>query len=101
MITTGSAFSSFPDIPTSSICGGSPSGGGTLSDTFLNLDNSAGTLLASNDDGGVGFDLQLAVRVSTTGTYYVDAGAFNDLYAGTYTVEISDSNCRPFHSGYV
>ena len=70
---------------------GSPSGGGTLSDTFLNLHNSAGTLLAQQWRRWRRINSQLAVRVSTTGTYYVDAGAFNNSYAGTYTVESSDS----------
>ena len=69
---------------------GSPSGGGTLSDAYLNLHNAASTVVATNDDGGVGFDSQLAVTVGTTGTYYIDAGAFADSHTGTYTVDVQD-----------
>ena len=67
---------------------GSPSGGGTLSDAYLRFHNSAGTLLVGDDDAGVGEDSQLIVSVTTGGTFYVNAGAYNDEHAGTYTVGI-------------
>ncbi len=68
---------------------GSPSGGGTLADAYVYLHNSAGTQVAFNDDGGIGFDSQLAVHVATPGTYYLDASAFSNAL-GTYTLELED-----------
>src|SRR5262249_49458005 len=68
---------------------GSPSNGGTLSDAYLYFHNSAGTLLGENDDAGVGNDSPLTVRVTTSGTFYVDAAAYSNE-TGTYTVEIRD-----------
>jgi hypothetical protein len=69
---------------------GSPTGAGTLTDSYVRLHNSAGTEVAANDDGGFGFDSELAVHVGTNGTYYVDAGGFNDFRTGTYTVDVQD-----------
>ncbi|MGX7707982.1 FG-GAP-like repeat-containing protein [Methylobacterium sp. Gmos1] len=68
-----------------------PSGAGTLVDPYLRLYNSAGTLLSSNDDDGVGFDSQLAVRVSTSGTFYIDAAALGANQTGTYQVNLFDT----------
>jgi hypothetical protein len=66
------------------------SGGGTLEDPYLRLHDSTGILLAQNDDivQGVNRDSQLAFTATTSGTYYLEAGAFNDQYTGTYTVSI-------------
>jgi len=67
---------------------GAPTAAGSLSDPYIYLYNSAGTLIASNDDGGIGFEAQLAVRVTTTGTYYLGARSFADVYLGTYRAEL-------------
>ncbi len=68
---------------------GSPSGAGTLADSLATLRDSGGTEIAYNDDGGIGFDSQMAVHVATTGTYYLDASAFSAAL-GTYTLELED-----------
>ncbi len=70
---------------------GQQGGGGTLEDSYLRVHNSAGTLLAENDDIvlGVNRDSQLTFSATTTGTYYLDVGAFNDSYAGTYRVSVA------------
>ena len=69
---------------------GSPSGGGTLNDPFLAIRDSAGNLITSNDDGGFGFESQLAFHANTTADYFVDAGAFFDLSTGTYALQLTD-----------
>lgn len=69
---------------------GAPSAGGTLSDPLVTLRDSLGNPLTSNDDGGVGRDAQIAFHATADGTYFVDAGSFNDLSSGTYTVGIQD-----------
>jgi len=34
-------------------------------------------------------DSQLAFTATTSGTYYLEAGAFNDKYTGTYKLSVS------------
>jgi Ca2+-binding RTX toxin-like protein len=72
-----------------SVTGGA-GGGGTLADPYLRLHNSAGAVLASNDDriDGALPDSRLVFAASAGGTYYIDAGAFLDGYAGSYTVSL-------------
>jgi Ca2+-binding RTX toxin-like protein len=66
-------------------------GGGTLADPYLRLDDAGGTAVASDDDivSGSNPDSQIAFTPQTSGTYYVEAGAFADGYTGTYTVSLS------------
>ena len=69
---------------------GVSSGVGTLSDPSLKITDLAGTVVASNDDSGT-FDSQVTFTPMTTGTYYIDAGAFaaTSTYVGTYEVSVS------------
>ena len=65
---------------------GEDGGGGTLPDPSLGLYNAAGDLLAENDDFGNGLDSRLSSFVApSTGTYYLEAGAYSDE-TGTYTL---------------
>lgn len=71
---------------------GAPFGHGSLDDAYLRFHDSAGNLLASSDDVDTAIgdrDSQISFTATTTGTYYVEAGAFNDGTAGTYTVSIA------------
>lgn len=67
---------------------GAGSSGGSLSDPFLTLRDTTGAVLATNDDGGIGFDSFLTFTATTTGRYLVDAGAFADLGAGGYSLTV-------------
>ena len=62
--------------------------GVTLEDSFLNIRDSSGNILFSNDDviDGEIRGSKVTFTPSYTGTYYVDAGAFSDQYTGAYTV---------------
>ncbi len=60
--------------------------GVTLSDPLLRLYDSAGGFLASDDDGGPGVNAELSYTTTSSGTYFVSAAAYNDLYTGTYTL---------------
>lgn len=62
------------------------SGGDPLSDPLVRLYDATGTLIAENDDGGPGLNSLLTYTVATTGTYYVEAAAWDDTVAGSYTV---------------
>src|SRR5207248_291570 len=69
---------------------GQHAGAGTLEDPYLRVHNSTGALLAENDDIvlGTNRDSQLTFQVAVTGTYYLEAGAFDDNYVGTYRVSV-------------
>jgi len=80
---------------------GSPSGNGTLSDTYIRgiyFGNDTSTSLGSNDDSGGTLDSLLTFTAGSTGTYRIHAGAYGNN-TGTYRLSIqrltSVSNCRP------
>lgn len=62
---------------TQSIAGSNP-------DTFLYLRDSTGALLTSNDDGGDSTYSLIPYTATTTGTFYLDAGTYNDQGTGSY-----------------
>lgn len=59
--------------------------GVSLSDPYLRLYDSNGTLVTYNDDNG-SLDSGLTYTAETTGTYYIAAGAFGDSYSGSYQI---------------
>ena len=61
---------------------------GELADPYLRLRDAAGNILAFNDDGGTGFDSRITFTATSTGTYYLDAGSYNNLKAGKYVLDI-------------
>jgi hypothetical protein len=67
-------------------------GGGTLADPYLRLDDATGNAVAQNDDivDGTNPDSRLTFTPTTSGTYYVEAGAYSDGYQGSYTVSVAD-----------
>ena len=62
----------------------------TLEDAYLRIRDASGNLLAENDDisAGVIRDSRLVFTATTTGTYYIDVGAWNDNYSGTYQLNV-------------
>jgi len=70
---------------------GQHAGGGTLEDPFLRLHDATGLLLAQNDDivNGINRDSLLTFTASTAGTYYLEAGAFDDSYTGSYKLSVT------------
>ena len=63
------------------------SGASPVGDTYLELRNSAGTILVEDDDGGMsGLNSAITFTASTSGTYYLNARAFGDGSAGGYTL---------------
>jgi hypothetical protein len=66
---------------------GADSGGGTLTDPYLYLYDSAGTLVAFDDDGlGTGFESLLDFTAPSGGSYYLGVAAYADSYSGTWTL---------------
>ncbi|HXA38101.1 MAG TPA: NF038122 family metalloprotease [Phenylobacterium sp.] len=76
---------------------GQAGGGGTLGDPYLRLHDASGALVASNDDITLGSnpDSRIVFTATTSGTYYVEAGAFTDGYAGSYTVGVTQGGSQP------
>jgi hypothetical protein len=67
--------------------------GGTLGDPYLALHDASGAQVAFNDDATSGSnpDSSLISTAGASGTYYIDAGAFVDGYAGSYTLGVTQS----------
>jgi serralysin len=65
--------------------------GTTLEDPYLYIRNSAGQLLFENDDinPGTNRDSQVSFTAPSSGTYYIDVGAWDENYTGDYTVSVS------------
>ena len=57
-----------------------------LSDSYVELRDSSGALVAENDDGGIAFDSFLMYRATTTGTFYVVARHYSPSVTPTYPV---------------
>ena len=69
--------------------------GVTLADAYLNLRNSAGTVIASDDDGGGGYNSLITFKVTTSGTYFLDAAAYANRYTGSYTLLATGQSAPP------
>ncbi|HEU4696194.1 MAG TPA: M10 family metallopeptidase C-terminal domain-containing protein, partial [Sphingomicrobium sp.] len=63
------------------------SGASPLEDPYLNLRNSAGTIIKYNDDSGGGRNAKIVFTATTTGTYYIDAGAWDTTSVIPWTSE--------------
>ena len=57
---------------------------GSNPDTFLNLRDSSGALITSDDDGGDNTYSLIPYTATSTGTFFLDAGTYNDQGTGTY-----------------
>ena len=64
------------------------SGSNPVIDTFVYLRGPGGNLIASDDDSGPGTDSKLVFTANTTGTYYIDVGAWDEQFTGTYTLSV-------------
>lgn len=56
----------------------------SLSDSYLRLRDSSGSVIAYDDDGGDGLDSRLVHTVTTSGTYFVEVDSFQSRYSGDY-----------------
>ncbi|HET7708539.1 MAG TPA: FG-GAP-like repeat-containing protein [Sphingomicrobium sp.] len=63
----------------------------TLEDSYLRIRDASGNLLYENDDitSGVNRDSLLAFTANYSGVYFIDIGAFDESYTGTYTVTVT------------
>lgn len=59
-------------------------GGNDLSDALLRLRNASGVQIAIDDDGGPGSNSTITFTATTSGTYYLDVGSYNNASSGQY-----------------
>jgi hypothetical protein len=73
---------------------GQYSGNGTLEDPYLRVRNSSGATVVENDDiqDAVVRDSRLTFAPGSSGTFYIEAGAFDDDYTGTYQVIVAEND---------
>jgi hypothetical protein len=69
---------------------GETGGSGTLPDPKMELFNGSSQFITSNDDSNGTLNSEIVYTPTTSGAYYIDAGAFDDLYTGTYRVSVRD-----------
>ena len=67
----------------------------TLTDPYLRIRDSAGNVIYDNDDGGPGLNSAKSFAAPTTGTYYIDVGAFNNQGSGTYQLSVTPFSYPP------
>ena len=73
-------------------------GGTGLADPLLNLRNSTGTIISTNDDANGTVNSQITFNATTTGTYFLDAGAYAEGSTGQY--QLSATETAPVSPGY-
>ena len=85
---------------------GTPGPGG-VSDTYLNLRSSTGAIITFNDDSGGTLNSRIVFTAPTTGTYYIDAGAWDtssnppartNTITGNYTLSVQPYTPPPVWS---
>ena len=67
-------------------------GEGVLSDPFLRLHGPDGVEIASDDDGGDGFNSYLEFTATTAGNYYIEASGFGEGLTGSYTIAANEGD---------
>lgn len=69
---------------------GTPTEAGTMTDPRIySIRNAAGTSVNSgDDDGGIGYDSLLYFTPGSTGTYYIEMGAYSSGQTGTFTLSV-------------
>jgi len=63
-------------------------GANPLEDTYLNIRNSSGTILAYDDDTGGTRNSKIVFTATTSGTYYIDAGAWDSSSADPWAPDL-------------
>ncbi|HZC37341.1 MAG TPA: matrixin family metalloprotease, partial [Sphingomicrobium sp.] len=77
-------------------------------DAYLNLRDSSGNIIAWNDDSGGTHNSAIYYQVTSSGTYYLDAGAWDtqaqdstpdsDYITGTYTLSVQSYTAPPVYT---
>ena len=73
---------------------------GALLDPYLRLYDSAGNLIAVNDDGGPGYNSQITFTAGTTGSFFIEADSWRNLptypgFTGDYEITVQAATPPP------
>lgn len=74
------------------------SGATPVADTFLRILDANGNELASNDDGGDGYDSQQRFTASNGAKYFIEAYSYNGASTGQYTLSVSQASALEVYS---
>ena len=69
---------------------GETGGAGSLPDPLMELFDGSSQLITSNDDSNGTLNSEIVYTPTTSGTYYIDAGAFANAGTGSYRVSVND-----------
>ena len=69
---------------------GETGGAGSLHDPLMELFDGSSQLITSNDDSNGTLNSEIVYTPTTSGTYYIDAGAFANAGTGSYRVSVGD-----------
>ena len=72
--------------------------GTTLEDSFLALKEANGNIISTDDDGGDGFNSRINISPESSGTFYLEASAYNNEHTGTYLITADEADALP--NGY-
>ncbi len=72
--------------------------GTTLEDSFLALKEANGNIISTDDDGGDGFNSRIIISPESSGTFYLEASAYNNERTGTYLITADEADALP--TGY-
>ncbi|MGE4580865.1 MAG: pre-peptidase C-terminal domain-containing protein, partial [Synechococcus sp.] len=72
--------------------------GTTLEDSFLALKEANGNIIATDDDGRDGFNSRIIISPESSGTFYLEASAYNNEQTGTYLITANEADALP--TGY-
>ena len=72
--------------------------GTTLEDSFLALKEANGNIISTDDDGGDGFNSRIIISPESSGTFYLEASAYNNQRTGTYLITADEADALP--NGY-
>jgi hypothetical protein len=64
---------------------------GSGTDAFLYLRNSAGSIVAQDDDAGDSTNSLISFTATSSGTYYIDAGNFDNASTGSYHLFVAQA----------
>ena len=68
-----------------------------MADPILTILDSNGSQIAQNDDGGNSFESSLTYSPSTSGDFFIEAGAFSPSLTGTYQLDVTDVTVQDDH----
>ena len=70
----------------------------SIGDPYLKLYDSSQQVISENDDGAGGLDSRIVFSPDQSGTYYLDAGAYDDSFTGSYLLSTEELPSTP--AGY-